>query len=64
MHTPTHPHTHTLYIQVQLPSGTAAVNHALAAGRFATETEDNAPEYMGSNVKEAGGTILHGTDEF
>jgi len=36
------------------------VDHALASGRFATETEDGAPDKVGAKVKAAGGTILHG----
>lgn len=44
---------------VQLPGG-GPVDHALASGRFATETEDGAPEKVGAKVKAAGGTILHG----
>lgn len=44
---------------VQLPGG-GKVDHALASGRFATETEDGAPEKVGDKVKKAGGDILHG----
>ena len=44
---------------VQLPAG-GKVDHALASGRFATETEDGAPDKVGAKVKAAGGTILHG----
>ncbi|EKX48404.1 hypothetical protein GUITHDRAFT_159506 [Guillardia theta CCMP2712] len=44
---------------VELPNQ-QSVDHALAAGRFATETEDGAPSYMGEKVKSAGGKILHG----
>jgi len=44
---------------VQLPKG-AKVDHALASGRFATETEDGAPFYMAEKVKSAGNSVLHG----
>ena len=44
---------------VQLPGG-QKVDHALASGRFATETEDGAPDKVGAKVKAAGGEILHG----
>ena len=36
------------------------IDHALAAGRFATETDDGAPALVGARVKEAKGTVLHG----
>jgi hypothetical protein len=35
---------------VQLPGG-QTVEHKLASGRFATETEDGAPEYMADRVR-------------
>ena len=45
---------------VQLPGG-GKVDHALASGRWATETEDGAPAAMGQRVLQAGvGKILHG----
>lgn len=44
---------------VQLPGG-GKVDHALASGRFATETEDGAPFYMAEKVKKAGNSVLHG----
>jgi glutaredoxin len=44
---------------VQLPRG-GKVDHALASGRFASETEDGAPDKVGARVKKAGGEILHG----
>jgi len=44
---------------VQLPGG-GQVDHALASGRFATETEDGAPDKVGARVQEAGGDVLHG----
>jgi glutaredoxin/predicted enzyme related to lactoylglutathione lyase len=44
---------------VQLPRG-GKVDHALASGRFASETEDGAPDKVGERVKKAGGDILHG----
>lgn len=37
------------------------IDHGLAGGRFATETEDTAPFAMGEKVKTAGaGRVLHG----
>lgn len=37
------------------------MDHKLASGRFATETEDGAPEAIGGVVKSSGqGNILHG----
>ena len=36
------------------------IDHGLAGGRFATETEDGAPFAVGERVKAAAGTILHG----
>ena len=47
---------------VELPAGTK-VDRASAPGRFATETEDGAPERIGAAVKAAGeaaGSVLHG----
>jgi len=44
---------------VELPKG-EKLEHKLASGRFATETEDGAPQKIGDRVKAAGGTILHG----
>ena len=38
----------------------ADIDHALAAGRFATETEDGAPFSVGERVKAAAGRVLHG----
>ena len=40
--------------------GGEKVDHKLASGRFATETEDGAPDLVGAKVKSAGGAILHG----
>lgn len=37
---------------VQLPAG-QKVDHKLASGRFATETEDGAPDYMADKVRHA-----------
>lgn len=43
------------------PSLPQRLEHKLASGRFATETEDGAPAALGAHVKAAGqGTILHG----
>ncbi len=39
----------------------ADIDHGLASGRFATETEDGVPFAMGRRVQAAGvGKILHG----
>jgi catechol 2,3-dioxygenase-like lactoylglutathione lyase family enzyme len=46
---------------VQLTPAMGAVDHGMASGRFATETEDGAPTYIAAKVKSAGvGTIQHG----
>mmetsp|Transcript_3770 Transcript_3770/g.5951 ORF Transcript_3770/g.5951 Transcript_3770/m.5951 type:complete len:291 (-) Transcript_3770:473-1345(-) len=47
-------------IELVESDGKAAIDHKFASGRFATETEDGAPAYMGERVRASGGTILHG----
>uniref|UniRef100_A0A7S2UYR5 VOC domain-containing protein n=1 Tax=Fibrocapsa japonica TaxID=94617 RepID=A0A7S2UYR5_9STRA len=47
-------------VKLELVELGSEVNHALAPGRFATETEDGAPDYIAEKVKAVGGTILHG----
>ena len=37
-----------------------ALDHALAPGRFALETEDGAPDKVAAKMQAIGGTIAHG----
>ena len=44
---------------VQLPAGTQ-LHRGVATGRWATETEDGAPQAVAAAVRGAGGVVLHG----
>lgn len=47
--------------QLELVEEGRDIDHGLAGGRFATETEDSAPFAVGERVKGAGaGRVLHG----